>query len=177
MKEYYIKMAKEACAHVHKVCPHGSANRCNGRTPEGQALAEVALRREKADFDLQVQHIQNSATLSKNQKSLEIIQLLADIAHRARAGNCQEMAAVAFLYLKERNVAPIEMVSIPKHTYIIVGRSPKTPINCHEDWNDEAVICDPWDRDTCIMKSRLFYQRVWFIRQTKYLVSKVKTSR
>ncbi len=146
LKIEYAQAAQAACAHVYKVCPLGSANRPNvsGKT---MALAEEALIREKKDFDRHVEATLKLPLHSMEEKHLLIIRLLADVAERAKAGNCQEMAAVAFLFLLAKGIFPIELVSVKNHTFVIVGRDSKTPIDTPEEWNKEAVICDPWYRD------------------------------
>lgn len=156
----YIQAAKEAFAHVYDVCPLGSANRCNAFDEKTRMLAEEALIREKKDFDQQVSVIQNQPLLSSKEKHFQIIRLLADIAVRAKAGNCQEMAAVAFLFLLEKHIFPIELVSVPKHTFVIIGRNPETSLDLPESWNKEAVICDPWHRDCVYDASLRFFPRV-----------------
>lgn len=156
MREEYIIAAKEACAYVYKICPLGSANRCNGIGPGTRESAESALIREKSDFDQQVKAILAVSEHSAQEKYLSIIRLLADVAQKAKAGNCQEMAAVAFLFLMEQGIAPIEMVCVPTHTFVVIGRDPELDIDDPGCWNQETVICDPWRRGDYLTMNAFF---------------------
>ncbi len=78
--------------------------------------------------------------------------------NNSTAGNCQEMAAVAFLYLLEQGVFPIEMVSIPHHTFVVIGRDPSTPIDEPSQWNADTIVCDPWRREYIDRQPHLFKQ-------------------
>jgi hypothetical protein len=135
MKSTYIEAAKKACAYVHTICPLGSANRANGEKYNTMAAAAEALRREKSDCDDKINTTLSDSSQSDDEKHFDIIQLLANIAIKSKAGNCQEMAALAFLKLKEQGIRPIELVSIPIHTFILIGRDPKTDINNPSSWN------------------------------------------
>lgn len=173
MKDRYIQAAKAACAHVHEICALGSANRDNGEDHQTQFLALLALRQRKVGLDTQISNIQSDTKLSSDQKSLEIIKLLANVAENANAGNCQEMAAVAFLFLMKINVTPIELVSIPKHTFIIIGRDPGSSINDPECWGEDVVICDPWRRKyksldgTFFLKDSMIYSSARLLDKLK----------
>ena len=173
MKKEYIQAAKEACAHVDEICSHGSTNRDNGEDYGTRFFASVALTQIKVDFDSQVSAIQSDATLSSDQQSLKIIKLLANIAEAANAGNCQEMAAVAFLFLMEKGITPIELVSIPTHTFIIIGRDPASSIHDSENWGEDVVICDPWRRKyksvdgTLLLKDSMIYSSQRLLEKLK----------
>lgn len=154
MKEKYIKAAKAACAHVYKTCPLGSSNRHNGTSYEDRYAATTALIEAKLDFYERVAEIQSKLD-DELQQNFAIIQLLAEIAEKAKAGNCQEMAAVAFLFLMNMGIS-IELVSIPTHTFLIIGRSPLTPIHDPSRWNDDTIICDPWRKKHKYVDSTLY---------------------
>jgi hypothetical protein len=157
MREKYIKAAKDACSHVHTVCPLGSSNRHNGESYASVDLATRALKKAKKNFYEEIEKIQSSDSCERD-KSLLIIKLLANIAETSKAGNCQEMAAVAFLLLMAQGIVPIEIVSIPTHTFVIIGRNPDTCINKPETWNEEVVICDPWRRQHKCAGGSLYYK-------------------
>ena len=109
-------------------------------------LATHALRAAKTNFDKQVEDIQSHQSHTEGQKLFAIIKLLANVAKEAKAGNCQEMAAVAFLFLMEQGIRPIEIVYSPAHTFVVIGRNPGSLINELESWGENTVICDPWGK-------------------------------
>lgn len=158
MKMEYIRAAKEACAHVYKLCPLGSSNRHNGQKYEDIEAATVGLIKEKQDFDEKIEKIQ-AENSDPDQQYYAIIKLLAETGMNAKAGNCQEMAAIAFLFLMGK-VAPIEIVFIPTHTFVVIGRSPSTPIDNPSNWNNDVVICDPWRREYKQQGGDLFYKEL-----------------
>ncbi|MEA2343246.1 MAG: hypothetical protein QOF63_1415 [Thermoanaerobaculia bacterium] len=93
-----------------------------------------------------------------------------------RAGNCEEMAKVAFVYLAENGLNPLEVAFFsgvggrirlfgttnyhdvePDHAFVIIGRKigPQEArertqgiisIPAVESWKFGAVICDPWSK-------------------------------
>jgi hypothetical protein len=157
MREKYIEWAKKACQYVQDHCPLGSSNRCNGASDAAQALAEHALREQKKDFYVSISIILGGAG-SEDDKHFKIIELLAQIAIDARAGKCQEMAALAFLFLMRANIGPLELVSIPTHTFLVIGRNQDTPIEDPRSWNKEAIVCDPWRRKLKCSASGFFFK-------------------
>ncbi|KTC87695.1 MULTISPECIES: hypothetical protein [Legionella] len=141
MKEKYTKIALSACDHVHEQCPWGSTNRDNSKFFDGREEAIRRLNQTNRDQRLAAIEEKNS-----EEAKFKIVQLLALIAREAGAGNCQEMAALAFLYLREQGITHLELVSIPTHNFVVLGRDTDTPINAPQKWNKEAIICDPWRR-------------------------------
>jgi hypothetical protein len=93
-----------------------------------------------------------------------------------RAGNCEEMAKAAFVYLAEHGLNPLEVAYFsgnggrtrlfgtstyddvePDHAFVIIGRKIGRQealerkqgiisIPPVESWNFGAVICDPWSK-------------------------------
>jgi hypothetical protein len=155
MKAEYLQAAQDACDHTYLICPLGSANRPNGKCKES---AYSALIKAKSNFSKQVGTILSNNSHTLPHRHFKIIQLLAQIAKEAQAGNCQEMAAVAFLFLLEKKILPLEIVNTPNHTFVVLGRDPATPIHDPELWNEEALICDPWNRQATGFRSGLFEQ-------------------
>ncbi|OTA20341.1 hypothetical protein Xbed_01566 [Xenorhabdus beddingii] len=71
-------------------------------------------------------------------------------AIEAGVGNCNEKSLIAFSYLLLRGARPLERfviinnMGISDHAFIVIGRNQGEPQQS-ESWNQEAVICDPWD--------------------------------
>ncbi len=64
-------------------------------------------------------------------------------------GNCGEQSAIAFTYLCQKNVFPIDWCHFDQkgkdHAFVIVNaKAPITPTNFSE-WSNFAILCDPWD--------------------------------
>lgn len=68
-----------------------------------------------------------------------------DAWFRKHLGQCGEMIFIGFHYFKDR-IAQLEPVTIQNgnHCFLVLGRDPTTPLERPSEWNQEAVICDPW---------------------------------
>ena len=75
------------------------------------------------------------------------IRTLATYARAAHAGNCGEHAAVAFIYLYDRMIRPIDIMSRVNadHQFVVIGRE-KGIAHKLSTWGGGAVVCDPWMR-------------------------------
>lgn len=74
-----------------------------------------------------------------------------EMAFEARtmgAGNCGEQAALAFKYLEEHGIRPLDYVSFMTrdHAIVILGSTVPIRQNNFADWSVEGVVCDPWGR-------------------------------
>jgi hypothetical protein len=96
----------------------------------------------------------------ENESCLWTAQQLRDLAVLARqqhVGNCTEQVAVAFEFLQDRKVSPLDfMIQEPRrldHVFLVIGRTQveknKTEwdIDKPPPWGPDAVVCDPWSRD------------------------------
>lgn len=75
------------------------------------------------------------------------------LSEKYSLGNCNEMAAVAFMHLlKKKKAFPIEIFIVKdkqeplryNHGFIVMDRDPKSDPNNYKKW--KAIICDPWAR-------------------------------
>lgn len=71
----------------------------------------------------------------------------AAIAEHVGCGNCGENAGVAFVYLYDRGVFPIDFMAATNHdhAFVVIGRDEGGDETRPEGWGKDAVICDPWD--------------------------------
>jgi hypothetical protein len=66
-------------------------------------------------------------------------------------GNCGEQSAMAFVYLRDiARVFPLDWMQIGDfaHAFVVLGRYSETCESDVTDWNSEAVICDPYQRES-----------------------------
>lgn len=141
----YIQLAKQACDFVYRFCTYGASNRCNSIEHSVEEAA-ARLRPVQQAFFKQAEAI-CELPIPQTEQHEKIINKLSETIFRCNAGNCQEMAALAFRFLKYRRVAPLEVVSVPGHTFVMVGRDQSTDINNPSSWNKEAFVCDPWQAE------------------------------
>ncbi len=62
------------------------------------------------------------------------------------AGNCGEQAAVAFKYLENHGIRPLDYVCFRTrdHAFVILGSSVPIRQTNFKEWSTEGVVCDPW---------------------------------
>jgi hypothetical protein len=74
-----------------------------------------------------------------------------EMAFEARsmgAGNCGEQAALAFKYLEEQGIRPLDYVAFRtrNHAIVILGSTVPIRQNNFAEWSVEGVVCDPWGK-------------------------------
>lgn len=77
----------------------------------------------------------------------EQIRIAALWAEQHGCGNCGEQAALAYQWLLEQKVSPLEYMNLarPKdHAFVVLGRVPGSQISNPSTWGPAAVVCDPW---------------------------------
>lgn len=74
------------------------------------------------------------------------IRAMAQSAREFRIGNCGEHAALAFEYLREKGVRPLDYVVFRNgdHAFVVLNRKAGTDMADLSAWLPEAVLCDPW---------------------------------
>ncbi len=74
------------------------------------------------------------------------MELWAEKAEKYGAGNCGEQSAIAFQYLRKRNVEPLTWTrwSVGNHAFVLLGKPRAATIHNAKDWIDGVVVCDPW---------------------------------
>ncbi len=95
-------------------------------------------------------------------------------AEEVGAGRCGEQASVAFKYLWEntRNVSFCLVELNKNHEFIIVGASPRRVggvvlLSNLPDWEDDAVICDPWHGKAFAVKTEWRTEIVEILKKTE----------
>jgi hypothetical protein len=90
---------------------------------------------------------QRSVTSTQASSGSEhFLRVLAGAAENTGCGNCGEQAAIAFIYLLDRNVRPLDYMALASpgdHAFVVVGRSAETDEHEPSTWKG-AFVCDPW---------------------------------
>ena len=113
---------------------------------------------------------QRSVTTKWNTQTMEkYLRLTAGAAEGARCGNCQEQSAVAFTYLLDRGVRPIDWMALQDpgdHAFVVVGRHSRTFETDPSSWGASAVVCDPW-------YGSVYFAGHWKFKQKPYSIYRV----
>lgn len=75
-----------------------------------------------------------------------VIEARAQAAQTMAAGNCGEQAALAFWYLQQRGVRPLDFVHFTDrdHAFVVLGSRVNITPNNFVQWSVDSVVCDPW---------------------------------
>ena len=94
------------------------------------------------------------------------IMAISDVVKAHGVGNCGEQSIVAYRWLYDEKVKPIDLMGFSDiiglgydHMWVIIGRNKDSKVGDLRSWGDEAVWCDPWQGD-----AGLFYSIDDFIR-------------
>jgi hypothetical protein len=75
-----------------------------------------------------------------------VLDLSADWAKHYGCGNCGEQSALAFVYLRQLGIHPLDWMQIGnfKHAFVIIGRNGDSDPSDFNTWSQLAAVCDPW---------------------------------
>lgn len=146
-----VAAAAAAANYTNAVLRHGAVNR-----PEGvfQVAGALVCMTPTRVFGAQTEnqrraHLQ--ARLTGNQ--LQEILALGEASVQRGCGHCGEMSAVAFRFLYDRRVTPIDYVQATNfdHAFVVVGRAirddvPEAQQMDPAQWGPAAAVCDPHQR-------------------------------
>lgn len=122
-KEELTGLGEEAVNHTRGVLTIGPSNR-DGAKPEAlQCIREMRAAQSYEDLEVLTQ-----------------IRKVAEDATSTGCGNCGEHAAIAFKYLYDKGVRPIEYgwITGGDHAFVIIGRAT-------DDWDGHsAIVVDAW---------------------------------
>ncbi|HHF7365987.1 TPA: hypothetical protein ACPSKY_001091 [Legionella bozemanae] len=167
-----LEIAKQAISHVKRNLSYGANNKPAEeaqlsenkkelyRQDQGLNLAQILIddlnKKEIKDLD--------NAQIKIRQSLIEaypymkgFIEAAAKSGAQYEAGNCLLQAAMAFEYLKEKGIRPIEIYKMVDgdHAFVVVGRpitsNPRDP----SSWGS-AFICDPWANEIYPAREFLF---------------------
>jgi hypothetical protein len=132
----FLISAQRAVEYTKKKIPLGASNRlgdvwdsrgesitCVG----GEKVAEMVMSKVLARMDL-----------------LDKIRTIAKMAEDRRCGNCAEQACVAFAYLYDQGVRPLDLMQFANgdHGMVVIGRSEVSMDS--SKWGAECYVADPW---------------------------------
>lgn len=146
--ETNLALAKQAVAYVKTIMTVGAANdpRDYFHSFESTWLCVLAHRTTTDDYITEKAPVQ--------------VRLLAAQGETTGCGNCGVQSALAFVWLKDRGVRPLDWMerSNPQHLFVVIGRKEGSDPADPTTWEETTVICDPWAGEAfvkSIMASRL----------------------
>jgi hypothetical protein len=138
----------------------GSSNRRSDRIAHGGGIEAIIAARTGFSTTLiqavEDSRAQASGTHMSSNPALWLLQT-ANGARGSGAGNCGELAAIAYQYLKSSHITPIDYMQFSApgydHVWVIIGRAANSDLTHLKTWGDEAVWCDAWQGDDGVVFS------------------------
>jgi hypothetical protein len=110
-------------------------------------LDEAEKHKDKLDVCLYEKvrpEVKKETAATKPKSMIDLYRITASKAGLNGCGNCGENSILAFLFLYDRGIRPIERVGVDlDHAFVVIGREPGD-INDFTSWGPVAAICDPW---------------------------------
>lgn len=144
-------MAKEAVAYARSKLSIGASNKWKDIKKSGlESLICVPAMRS-------IDYIGQQTT------ELRFIRAVAAVAEHVGCGNCGENASIAFMYLLDRGVKPLDFMEggSVDHAFVVVGRPASSTAADSKTWGKEAVVCDPWHEEGGAYLASEFLNRMY----------------
>lgn len=150
-----LRHSIDACNYVLKTIKLGGANWDQYRNEpsyEGclqRGGSKISCSQLKDEVDVCLYDNLRPATRASAREAKTVLERIKVIAKEVRdrhCGNCGEYSALAFVYLYDKGVRPIDWLSLVggDHAFVGIGIDLKAEINDPSSWGKTAVICDPW---------------------------------
>jgi hypothetical protein len=145
--ESYLSAAHETVHYVNKLMTIGSSSRLS------DVLLSFFLSTSPKQCVDQIREAEPH--YSHYSMTVDLMRALASEAIGAKCGNCGEQSAVAFIHLHDiyPTIRPLDYMQRNNgdHAFVVIGRAAGEAKD-FASWGDQAVICDPWDRQAYLAK-------------------------
>lgn len=129
-----LARGREAVAYVKKTLTLGAGNKLNDIVGSfGASPFCVAALRAYENF-------------GDPKDEVDQIREWAAKAATMKCGNCGEHAAIAFCYLLDLEVKPLDYMFATNHdhAFVVIGRPATSDVSKPEEWGADAVVVDAW---------------------------------
>lgn len=144
----YLQWAREAVVYARTQCPLGAANNHLDILRARQVKQQKELWAKTAEWQAATD-IHTGVELATMPMTMKDVYHAAEKAAEIRASNCVGLSCLAYQYLVQNHVTPLEIVNFQdgNHMLILLGRkSQYAPVLSEESGLkiDLCIICDPW---------------------------------
>jgi hypothetical protein len=169
----YLSKAKDVVGHVQSTVRYRGLNTAGGwiRNPiEGN-------QKFIARINNMVTGAARSAARDQSEWTAQArVQELARLGKETDTGNCDELSSVAYLYLQEKGITPLDYFAVWRpgvipgtmwgHAFVVLNRDPKVPLKDFATWSYQAVVCDPlYDRAADAGFLSTWYPRIFPLKE------------
>lgn len=131
----------------------------NNTSPIKVDFATLFSRLQAQPFRVYKSHRKNR----KNLSTLELMENSVKNSVKNRVGNCYELASLLIMMLRELKPYPnltikyeaIMFAGRADHELVVINRDPSSDISDLRTWGPDAIICDPWFRETVNVSHQL----------------------
>jgi hypothetical protein len=143
----YVSAAKSAIAYVQQTVRYRGLNTAGGWIRHPTEMNEKVVARVASKIVGSSRSAQYSGPFDGD----VYINELDRLAKETSTGNCSELSAVAFNYLRNQGVRPIDYFAVWRgawnHAFVVLNRPADQPLARFDQWSRYAVVCDPlYDR-------------------------------
>lgn len=138
IRQNNIVLARLAVSYVESKMTIGASNKISDLftsilAPEWSATCVARIRKEPYT---------GGTVLAK-------LRTVAQRALKAGCGNCGEQAAIAFIWLYDKRIQPLDYMSRTNadHAFVVIGRDAGSSLDKPSGWGNNCVVCDPWDEE------------------------------
>lgn len=162
MHSEYLTSAQLAIAYVKQQVRYRGLN-----TPAGWIRDPLNVVQK---FDARINSLREGARMDAQYNGPFNPQVYVDnlekLAKDTNTGNCSELSAVAFNFLKRKGTRPLELYLVFRghwnHAFVILNRDGKAAVSDFANWSYQAVLCDPlYDRAADAGNLAIWYPRMF----------------
>lgn len=160
--EANLKAATEAVDFVKKKMVLGAKNKLKDLWRSGGSSAGCVddVRASEEKHDKELSKAMESGLLDLRQAQEQQIETMALFAGGRGCGNCEEQAAMAFIFLRDKGegVFPLDLMQKPNkiwnlggHAFVVIGREENSDPSDPGTWGPNAVVADPHETESAFL--------------------------
>lgn len=156
----YIAAAKRTLEYVDKAMDIGTTNKFFSNfwgLPARLACVSEQTDSIQRDLREQLPMLRREPDLDKRRNAIAKAQVesAAYWGKQWGCGNCGVQSAMAFVHLRDVcKLFPLDWLQLKHgdHGFVVIGRDKGSDPSTPQHWNEQAVLCDPWNDTACLMK-------------------------
>lgn len=150
----------ETIRYVKGLMKYGAKNKVKDIfRSKGESITCVEnLKVQIAGYQDSLMELHNSNPRTANERMVEFS---AASAATYGCGNCEEQARLAFIYLRNKGIFPVEILQKPNivpgfggHAFVVIGRDEQSSSD-PATWGESAVIVDPHGEEKAFPASQM----------------------
>jgi hypothetical protein len=140
-KSMYLRAVNQELQYVRGKMDIGASNK-----PHPGMLAAALCTGSLINKGELREHVDQDLARIKHPGWKDVLESSADWAKHYGCGNCGEQSALAFVYLRNMGIRPLDWMEVNnfQHAFVVVGRDHDSDPADYTTWGRTAYYCDPW---------------------------------